>query len=231
MQKIRYKKNLFGHILNNYAKGDKTPYAIVRDDGHREYPEDPGLYFKAGRPSIEGKGIRYASGRILDVGCGAGRYALAFQKKGLDVVGIDTDALCIQTSKERGVKKALKEDIFHPNKLRKLRFDTVWLAGNNLGIAGTMKKLTRLFAILDSLTSPDGVVLATGIEFQKTDSPEHISYHKRQIKRGHYPGEMKLRLEYKQHQSDWFPWLHIASHDLKTTLKHSVWHIEKLLPS
>jgi 2-polyprenyl-3-methyl-5-hydroxy-6-metoxy-1,4-benzoquinol methylase len=36
---------------------------------------------------IEKKAIAYARGRVLDVGCGAGKHALYLQKKGLDVTG------------------------------------------------------------------------------------------------------------------------------------------------
>lgn len=36
-------------------------------------------------PSRHRQAVRYAKGRVLDVGCGAGRHALYLKAKGLDI--------------------------------------------------------------------------------------------------------------------------------------------------
>jgi 2-polyprenyl-3-methyl-5-hydroxy-6-metoxy-1,4-benzoquinol methylase len=53
----------------------------------------------------EKKAIDYAKGRVLDVGCGAGRHILYLQKKGLKVLGIDQSPLAVNMCKLRGAKK------------------------------------------------------------------------------------------------------------------------------
>ena len=229
MVKKSPKPNLFGHVLYSYLNGDKTPYGIRRDDGWFESPENPNVYFKHGIDEIERKGVKFAKGLVLDVGLGAGRHALYFQKKGLQVVGIDYDSYCVKTAKARGVKTAFMEDIFTPKKIQKYRFDTIWLAGNNLGVAGTVQKLPTLFHILDTLTVDDAVILATGFEVEKTTSPDHLAYHRRQRKKGIYPGQMKLRIEYKNSIGEWFQWLHVSSTLLKQALLKTQWKLQKVI--
>jgi 2-polyprenyl-3-methyl-5-hydroxy-6-metoxy-1,4-benzoquinol methylase len=60
--------------------------------------------YKNGSP-IEKKAIAYARGRVLDVGCGAGKHALYLQKKGLDITGIDASPLTIKVCRLRGIRK------------------------------------------------------------------------------------------------------------------------------
>ena len=186
--------DLFGQVLYNYLHGDKTPYAIVRDDGWREFPEDPTVYFQSGLYDIERKGLKYAKGHVLDVGCGAGRHALYFQKRKMPVTAIDIDRNCVKTAQLRGVKTVLREDIFHPKILELHKYNTVWLGGNNLGVAGKQEKLPQLFRNLTKLTTGNAVILATGLEVEKTTNPDHLAYHRRQKKKGIYPGQMRIRI-------------------------------------
>jgi SAM-dependent methyltransferase len=231
MPKLRPKADLFGQVLYSYLHGDKTPYAITRDDGWREFPEDPKVYFRSALDDVERKGLKYVKGLVLDVGCGAGRHGLYLQKRGMRVIGIDTDKYCVKTAKLRGMKTVFLENIFLPKKIRKYTFDTVWFGGNNLGIAGTVKRLPQLFHVLNTLTSDDAVILATGFEIEKTTTPEHLAYHKRNKERGIYPGQMKLRIEYKDTVGEWFPWLHVSSELLKETLRGTPWKLKKLMRS
>lgn len=53
----------------------------------------------------EKKAIKYAKGKILDIGCGAGKHALYLQNKGFDVIGIDVSPLALKVCKKRGLKK------------------------------------------------------------------------------------------------------------------------------
>lgn len=223
--------DLFGKVLYSFFQGDKTPYAIVRDDGWREFPEDPGVYFRSGLDDVERDGLKYAKGHILDVGCGAGRYALYFQKKGLRVTAIDTDRHCVKTAKLRGLRTVLRDNILSPKLLPKHIFNTVWLGGNNLGVAGKVRNVPRIFKVIAAVTVDDAVILATGLDAEKTSNPDHLAYHRRQRKKGIYPGQMRLRIEYKDSIGEWFPWLHLSSALLRKTLMNTPWRIEKIIRS
>ncbi|MDG6899020.1 MAG: class I SAM-dependent methyltransferase [Nitrososphaerota archaeon] len=43
-------------------------------------------------------------GKVLDVGCGAGRVALYLQGWGLDVVGVDNSPFALRVARLRGVR-------------------------------------------------------------------------------------------------------------------------------
>ena len=71
----------------------QTPLAeiIERDDNYIDTGSDAGLYFTEYDEwsPLERRAIEFAKGRILDIGCGAGRHALYLQEKGFDVTAID----------------------------------------------------------------------------------------------------------------------------------------------
>ena len=75
-----------------------------RDDGLITPTGGPGVYFREYEdwPAIEKQAIELARGRVLDIGCGAGRVGGHLQGKGLDVVGVDNSPLAVRTCRERG---------------------------------------------------------------------------------------------------------------------------------
>ena len=54
--------------------------------------------------AVERRALRYARGRVLDVGCGAGRVALELQVRGREVVAIDPSPGAGEVSRGRGVR-------------------------------------------------------------------------------------------------------------------------------
>jgi SAM-dependent methyltransferase len=73
-----------------------------------------------------------ARGRVLDVGTGVGRHALALQQQGKHVVGLDPSPGAAEVARERGVA-AEPGSIAHPAEGIGA-FDTLLLLGNNLGL-------------------------------------------------------------------------------------------------
>lgn len=64
-------------------------------------------------PAIEQTALREATGRILDVGAGAGCHSLALQHMGKQVTAIDISPLAVATMRDRGVKEVLQQDFFY----------------------------------------------------------------------------------------------------------------------
>lgn len=101
------RRDAYGHGVWGYVK--REGYEIIeREDGFLE-PSSvaPKAYFAEFRqwPEAERRGIVHARGRVLDVGCGAGRVSLYLQRKRVDVLGIDSSPLTLKVAKARGVKK------------------------------------------------------------------------------------------------------------------------------
>lgn len=208
-------------MLHNFLHGDKTPYSVVRDDGWVEYPNNPSEYL-----SINNWYVKNAHGKVLDVGCGSGSYMLAFQKKGCKVYGVDIDANCVQTCKERGLKNVLQRNILKPRYFTWRRYDTIVLAGNNLGIAGTLKNLKKMLRHFHSITTKDGIVLGEGLNYGTTKNSLHKKYHSLQRKNGRFPGIVTIRIDYKDMVGEWFDWMHTPLKELKRIAKETGWSVE-----
>jgi len=97
-------------LLAQYHNKETTVEIIERDDNYIDTGSDPGLYFSEYRQwsPLEKRAVKRVKGRVLDVGCGAGRHALYLQGKGFDVVGIDNSPGAIKVCKLRGLKKVQK---------------------------------------------------------------------------------------------------------------------------
>src|SRR5580692_8909959 len=97
----------FGRALGDWARGHTDPETFERDDGYTEEGLGHELYvadFPAWLPA-ERRSVRYIRGRVVDVGCAAGRVPLYLQERGYDVVGLDSSARAVRTAAARGVKQ------------------------------------------------------------------------------------------------------------------------------
>ncbi len=77
-------KDIFGKALFSYWEGDrKTPYIVRRND---DYNDESSLkiHFTKQLYPTEKIVAHHVNGKILDVGCGAGRHILHYQNRGSD---------------------------------------------------------------------------------------------------------------------------------------------------
>ena len=98
-------------MILEYLETGEGIEIVERDDGFISPSTfGPVAYFTPLRrwPKTERQAIRIARGRVLDVGCGAGRVGLHLQERGHDVVGIDLSPLAVEVSRRRGVRDARK---------------------------------------------------------------------------------------------------------------------------
>ena len=77
--------DVFGKGFLGYMQGDDRNFRIVRDDGLEEEDKVAGYFTGFERVQHEKLAMDYVKGRVLDVGCGAGRVALWLQLRGFDV--------------------------------------------------------------------------------------------------------------------------------------------------
>ncbi len=97
---MKVSKDAFGEMLIAIHRGEHAFEIVERDDGYigtgigSRYFDD----FKRWLPH-ERRAMRDVRGRVLDVGCGAGRWVLELEKRGHEVVGIDTSPLGMQRAR------------------------------------------------------------------------------------------------------------------------------------
>jgi 2-polyprenyl-3-methyl-5-hydroxy-6-metoxy-1,4-benzoquinol methylase len=101
-------EDAYGQEVWAYYQGKEASEIVERDDGYIGASGGAKIYFSEYEDwnPIEKEAMEYVKGRILEIGCGAGRHSLYLQKKGFDVLGIDNSPLAIKVCKLRGLKKA-----------------------------------------------------------------------------------------------------------------------------
>jgi len=211
----------------------QTPLAeiIERDDNYIDTGSDAGLYFTeyAQWSPLERRAIEFAKGRILDIGCGAGRHALYLQEKGFDVTGIDNSPGAIKVCKLRGLKKALVRPIEDVDKFKATSFDTIQMFGNNFGLFGNFENARLILKKFSRITAPDAQIIAQSRNPYKTSEPEHLEYHRLNKRRGRMCGQLRMRVRFGKTIGEWFDYLFVSPEEMQNILKDTDWQIKEFI--
>src|SRR5205809_5074971 len=91
-------------MLLDQLAGEPATGVLERDDGSPEASPPASTFFTSYDewPPEEQEATRFVSGRVLDVGCGAGRHLLYLGRRGHDVVGIDVSPGALEVCRRRG---------------------------------------------------------------------------------------------------------------------------------
>jgi SAM-dependent methyltransferase len=220
----------FGHLLDAIDRGRGRPVEIVeRDDG---------VFFTGGgddylRPFEkwwweERRALRYARGRVLDLGSGGGRVLIHLQAKGFDAVGIEASPLVARVARRRGARNVRVmriEDIDESLGT----FDTVVMYGNNFGMLGSIAKTRRMLKRLLSVTSEQARILAGNSTPYPARSATQRAYFAHNRERGKPPGTIRIRLRYAEHVTPWFDWLFVSPRELERIVAGTGWRVAKLV--
>jgi SAM-dependent methyltransferase len=221
--------DLFADALTQYYRTGKARLRIERDDGYGTI-EDLGWYLTTfpGFPSFEKQALKFARGKVLDVGCAAGRHSLYLQNRGFRVTAIDVSPRMVRLAEERGIKDVRYADVCQRLFFRDGEFDSVILFGNNLGLGGTVSHFRQMLRELHRITSKQGRILATTRQ-PSTTSPIHRAYLYRNLARGRAIGQIHLRLVFKDRRGPWFDLLLLAPTDLMQIAAKEGWVLAEVI--
>lgn len=226
-------EDAYGHQLYDYFKGKSRGLEIVeREDGFIQANFGPQTYLSEyeGWSSHEKKAMRYVRGRVLDIGCGAGRHSLYLQKKGFKVHGVDISPLAIQVCRMRGLKNArvMSIDQLGP---RLGKFDTILMLGNNFGLFRNPKRARILLRRFLKITTPGARLIAESLDPYRTKDPAHLEYHRSNKRNGRMAGQVRIRIRYKRYATPWFDYLLVARNEMRQIMSGTGWKINRFLLS
>lgn len=223
-------QDAFGHEIYDYYTRKKGFEIIEREDGHLDISSGPKIYFSNFKDWYphEKKGIKYVRGRVLDIGCGAGRHSLFLQKKGFKVTGVDLSPLAVKVSRSRGLKSVKNLSVTEITP-RLGTFDTILMLGNNFGLFGNIKRARRLLNRFYKMTTGIGRIIAETRDVYQTDNQLHLDYQAYNRKRGRMSGQSKIRVRYKKYKTPWADYLMVSQGEMKKFLKNSGWKVEKFI--
>jgi SAM-dependent methyltransferase len=224
-------QDAFGHEMYDYYKGKRiSQTTIERDDGYIDVLSGAKTYFSTHEdwPEHQRRAMEYARGRVLDVGCGAGRHSLYLQEKGFSVLGTDISPLAIKVCRLRGAKKTAVTSI---TKLSSKvgTFDTLLMLGYNFGLLANQERAKWLLRRFEAMTTRDARIIAGTNDPYKTTNPFHLSYQKQNRLRGRMSGQIRIRVRHKKYATDWFDYLLVSKEEMEDLVSDTGWCVERYI--
>lgn len=207
-------KDLFGKAMFDFQTNNSPEDIITETTISEEDAMSVEYLFRSYNemPKLEQKALQLATGKILDVGCGAGSHSLSLQNdRNLDVTSIDISEKAIETCKLRGVKNAKVQNILD---FAGEKFDTIILLMNGVGIFGKLENCNTFLSKLKSLLNPGGQILLDSSDIiymfdEDEDGGKWIPSN------NDYYGELVFNISYKGEKEEPFDWLYLDYNTLQ----------------
>ena len=224
-------QDAYGHLILDYYNGQSNVEIVERVDGFITTSRlGPLTYFAEYDDWAEHQqfAMTHATGRVLDIGCGAGRHAIYLQKQGLDVLGTDISPLAIQVCQCRGLKNAIAMPITQlSSKIG--TFDTLLMMGHNFGLVGNFTRAKWLLKRFLKMTNSTAKIIAETHDPYQTTVPCHLAYHQSNQDRGRMGGQIRIRVRYRQYTTPWFDYLFVSKPEMEQILHGTGWVVERYI--
>lgn len=205
-------------ISNYYFKKDNTPIKVVSTAVEdEELPPDYFFRTYSEMPLLERIALKKCTGKVLDIGAGAGCHSIHLQNKNINVTALEVSKQCCEVMEKQGIVQVVNSDILS---YTKANFDTILLLMNGIGIAQTIEGLEKLLFHLKQLLAKGGKILLDSSDliylFEEEDGTFLLD-----INADTYYGEIEYLLTYKNIVGRPFSWL-FADHVILTDTAEKV---------
>lgn len=228
---LKPEQDAYGQEMLAHLRGEIVFEIVERDDGYiHAIPGAPAMYFTSIEDwkSQERQAIAHAQGRVLDIGCGAGRVGLHLQSKGHEVVGIDNSPGALEVCRQRGFTATQLMSISQIGPRLGI-FDTIVMFGNNFGLLENNRRAKWLLKRLYRMTSPEGRILAMSNDIYQTTDPIHLAYQEFNRQRGRMAGQIRIRIRHRKIKTPWFDYLLVSPPEMGNILEGTGWVIQQLI--
>lgn len=156
-------------------------------------------------PILEQKALQMVSGKVLDIGAGAGCHSIYLQKMGVHVTALDISPLSCSVMLERGLEDVRCTNIFDERFVGK--YDTILMLMNGIGIAGYLQQIPSLLSRLELLLNNEGKILFDSCDLRYVYEDDEGFFNKNTFD-GYY-GEVDYYMKYKRIVGNQFNWLYV----------------------
>lgn len=218
----------FGDALLDALAGREARVSVERDDGWRDeydvglYLNGAGAWAPAARRALQG-----LTGRVLDVGAGAGRHARFLAGRGCDVTALDSSPGAVEACRRGGVN-AIAGAIGEPGLLDDEQFDAALLLGHNLGLLGAPDDASSLLRWLAKRCWSGAILIGDSLDTTIADESSWRGYNERNREGGRSPGQTRMRVGYGGRLGAWFDYWLISPPDLARAARGTGWRLERV---
>ena len=214
-----------GQAIVDFAKTGIDQDIIVSSDLCEDDVISSAYLFRSyeDMPKIEQVALSRCSGKILDIGAGAGIHANHLKEQGLEVSCIDISPLSISHLKEEG----LNSRVLNFFDIKDEKYDTLLLLMNGIGIAGTLANLEHTLLKAKSLLNECGKILcdSSDIKYLYEDDEGGMWVDLNTT----YYGNFRFQMKYNGHETEWFDWLYVDFDKMKETAERAGFLVNKII--
>ena len=223
---LSVEEDAFGRLLLDHLAGKAGPLTLELDDG-RAGPALPAEVFFAEHrewPTEERQVFEFVRGRVLDIGCGARRHSLEAERRGLDVVAIDVSPGAVEVCGRRGVRDVRLLPLATVDSSLGA-FDTVLMMCGNFGLVGTAEDAVRVLRTLHAMTTPSARIVLDSIDPHYDNDSAELAYQEQNRARGRFPGQVTIRLRYRELVTPWYELLNFSAQELEDLVADTGWRL------
>ena len=201
----------FEKAFYDYFDGKKSAEIIVHCNKGEDEVIPVSCFFRTydEMPDLEKKALNMCSGKILDIGAGAGSHALYLQEKGYNITGIDIMPGFVDIMKKRGLKKPVLSDI---RDYQGDKFDTLLMLMNGIGFTCNFEGMATFLQSVKKLLKPGGQIILDSSDllylYTEDDGSYTINLNE------NYYGEVEYIIEYEGVAGTPFNWLFVDYENL-----------------